>query len=111
MYWKNNPGWIEYDSIKQPLYSLNGEREFFDENGNWVTSAVDGFDFKCLEKVGYIYYWTSMSGREEYILRVPIEEFSILLFDYLHIHGRFVIEDYVDGRDFEGEIIATRIIE
>lgn len=105
-----NNGWIEYESIQKPLYSHYGDREFFDERGNWISSAVDGYDFQCLETVGYIHYWTDKPGKEEYVLKVPLERFAILLFDFLHLHGRQAIEEYVDWEYKDGAIIATRIV-
>lgn len=111
MEWNNIIGWLEYESIEHPLYEHYDDREFFDMNGNWVTSATDGYDFKMCEDVGYIHYWTDVSGQKEYILRVPRARFEDLVHDYLYEEGRRVMEAYEDWEYKDGVYIATRIVE
>ena len=111
MEWSNASGWLEYDNIKQPLYSHYGDREIFDKNGNWISSAVDGFDFKCIDDVGYIYHWTDKPGDTEYILRLSGDWFFIILGDFLYVRGRTAIEEYVKWMHREGVIIASRTVD
>ena len=78
MEWNNKKEWLEYESIKHPIYEHFDTREFFDEDYEWVASNTDGYDFKGLKDYGYIYHWHTHEGEKEYILRVPIARFKEL---------------------------------
>lgn len=108
MRWDNDEGWLEYNNIEHPIWERYGDREFFDENGNWATSATDGYDFKLLEEVGYIHYWTVTDERNEYVLRVPRPTFDALLNDFLYGRGRTAIEEYEEWEHKDGVFIAIR---
>ena len=110
MDWINEPGWLEYESILEPIYERHGDREFYDKRGNWVCSATDGYDFKCLENVGYIYRWTLIPGEMEYVLRLPIERFICVLFDFLYIRGRLAVDE-AEWKGNNVDIIASRFVD
>lgn len=110
MEWNNYIGWLEYESVEHPLYEHYDDRENFDKDGEWVVSETDGYDFKGLQGIGYIYHWNTREGEKEYILRVPIERFKELFNDYLHGEGRRAMEEYEDWEYKDGVYLATRIV-
>ena len=111
MEWDNIIGWLEYESIEHPLYEHYDTRVLFDEITDWTMTAPYGYDFKQLENVGYIYYWSNITGDTEYILRVPRKRFDELLYDYLYEEGLKVMHEYEDWEYKDGVYIATRIVD
>lgn len=110
MEWDNIIGWLEYENIEHPLYEHYDDREYFDEDGEWVVSVPYGYDFKRLEDVGYIHHWTNIKGQTEYILRVPRARFDDLIYDYLYEEGSRAMEAYEDWEYKDGVYVATRIV-
>ena len=110
MQWTNIDGWREYESIEHPLFEHYDERECFDGTGEWVASKTDGYDFKGLDRIGYIHHWDTREGEKEYILRVPIARFNDLFNDYLHGEGRRAMEEYDEWYYKDGVYLATRIV-
>ena len=110
MEWNNKKEWLEYESIKHPIYEHFDTREFFDEDYEWVASNTDGYDFKGLKDYGYIYHWHTDEGEKEYILRVPIARFKELFNDYLYGEGRQAMADYEEWEYKDGVYVATRIV-
>ena len=110
MEWNNENGWFEYQSIEQPIYEHYDDRELFDENGNWVATPPDGYDFKLVDNVGYIHHWSNIMGDWEYILKVPKARFHELIYDYFYEEGRKAMEEYDEWVYKDGVYIATRIV-
>lgn len=111
MEWNNINGWLEYESIEHPLVEYYTPREYFDDYGNWMDTADSGYDFKCLEDVGYIYFWSNNSGDKEYVLRVPRARFNDLYFDYRYTNGIQAMKDYEEWEYYDGVYLATRIVQ
>ena len=97
-------------SVGATRCSAAGVHQVCDKDGEWVVSETDGYDFKGLEGVGYIYHWDTREGEKEYILRVPIERFKDLIYDYLHGEGRRAMEEYEEWEYKDGVYTATRIV-
>ena len=110
MEWNNINGWLEYESIEHPIIEYYSPQEYFDEYGIWMETADSGYDFKCLEDVGYIYFWSNISGDKEYVLRVPRARFNDLYFDYRYGEGVKAMRDYEDWEYYDGVYVATRIV-
>lgn len=110
MEWKNLNGWLEFESIEKPLYKHYDIREVFNTEGNWLTSATDGYDFKMTFDFGYIRHWSNIEGSEEYILKVPRTRFEDLVQEYLFGEGRKAMEDYEEWEYKDGVYLATRIV-
>ena len=111
MEWDNTIGWLEYESIEHPLYEHYDNREFFDEDGEWMDTASSGYDFKQCEDMGYIYYWSTTKGDTEYVLRVPRARFDDLLNDYLYKDGFKAMKEYEEWEYKDGVYVATRIVD
>ena len=111
MEWDNMIGWLEYEGIEHPLIEYYDDREYFNDKGEWMDTAFEGYDFKGLEDCGFIYHWTTVSGWTEYILRVPRERFDELLHDYLYEEGREAMAAYDEWEYKDGVYVATRTVE
>ena len=110
MEWDNIIGWLEYENTEHPIYIHYDDRELFNEKGNWLTSVMDGYDFKLTNEIGYIHHWSSVEGEKEYILRVPRVRFENLVYEYLHGDGRRAMEEYEEWEYKDGVYLATRIV-
>lgn len=108
---KNIIGLHEYESIQHPLYEHYDDRVITDKDMEWIVSKTDGYDFKGLKEIGYIYHWDTRKGRKEYILRVPIERFIDLFNDYLHGEGRQAMIDYEEWEYKDGIYIWSRRVD
>ena len=103
-------GWLEYESIEHPTLCHYDAREVFNTNGGWLYSPMEGFDFKATKEAGYIYHWSDKMGDEEYIIKVSLDTFKELLYEYTLGEGTEVLIDYRNWEYRDGRVIATKIV-
>lgn len=66
----------------------------FDKYGECIKTENFGYDMKCDDHYGYIYYWSSIKGDCEYIYKVSLNRYQDLYYNFITEEGFECMKEY-----------------